>query len=85
MRRVLLALFVAGLLVAATASPALAFHHIAVPADECAAKAAVTPGNNEPARDAIKEHNPALETPLPPADTSFQVPDQAPDTCPPPE
>ena len=78
MRRVLLALFVAGLLIAVTASPALAFHHVAVPADECATNAAVTPGNNEPATEAIDLHNPAKERPLPPAGTSSR----APITCP---
>ena len=81
MRRVLLALFVAGVLIALTASPALAFHHVAVPADQCATNAAVEPGNNEPAREAITEHNPAQEPPLPPFDTSSQ----APTTCPAPE
>ena len=81
MRRVLLALFVARVLFAVTASPALAFHHVAVPADDCATNAAVTPGDNQPATGAIKEHNPAQEPPLPPAGTSSQ----APITCPAPE
>jgi hypothetical protein len=81
MRRAFAILVLAGLLLAITASPALAFHHVAVPADECATNAAVTPGNNPTARRAIMEHNPAQTLPLPP----FGTPSQAPTTCPAPQ
>jgi len=81
MRWVLLALVVAGVLTALTASPALAFHHVAVPADECATNAAVEPGNNPSATGTITEHNPAQEPPLPPLGTSSK----APITCPAPK
>jgi hypothetical protein len=67
----------AALAVPASAS---AFHHVAVPADECAPAQAGTPGNNPTAHAAIAEHNPAQALPLPPAGTPG---DQAtPATCP---
>ena len=81
MRRVFSILVLAGLLLAVTASPALAFHHVAVPADQCATNAAVTPGDNPVAHEAIQTHNPAQDLPLPPAGT----PSQAPSTCPAPQ
>jgi hypothetical protein len=81
MRRVFSVLVLAWLLLAVTASPALAFHHAAVPADECAPPQAGEPGNNPRARAAIVEHNPAQTLPLPPSGT----PSQAPTTCPAPQ
>ena len=81
MRRVFSILVLAGLLLAATASPALAFHHRGVPADECAPPQAGTPGDNPTAHAAIAAHNPAQTLPLPPAGT----PSQAPTTCPAPQ
>jgi hypothetical protein len=80
-RRVFAILVLAGVLLAVTASPALAFHHVAVPADECAPAQAGTPGNNPMARAAIIAHNPAQTLPLPP----FGTPSQAPTTCPAPQ
>jgi hypothetical protein len=81
MRRVLAALLVAGAL--AAPSTALAFHHVAVPADECAPAQADTnggPGNNTTAKAAIADHNPAQTLPLPP----FGTPGDAatPNSCP---
>ena len=69
MRRAFSVLVLAGLLLAATASPALAFHHTALPADECAPLQAGTPGNNPIAHNAIEDRNPAQSLPLPPAGT----------------
>ncbi len=78
MRRVFSVLVLAWLLLAVTASPALAFHHVSVPADECAPPQAGVPGNNPTSRAAIVEHNPAQTLPLPP----FGTPSQAPTDCP---
>jgi hypothetical protein len=67
----------AALAIPGTAS---AFHHVAVPADECAPAQAGTPGNNATAHAAIAEHNPAQTLPLPPAGTPGD--DATPATCP---
>jgi hypothetical protein len=56
----------AALAVPATAS---AFHHVAVPGDECAPAQAGTPGDNPTAHKAIDDHNPAQALPLPPFET----------------
>jgi hypothetical protein len=73
-------LFAAAAAAAALAIPASAsaFHHVAVPADECATNAAVTPGNNPVAHDALVAAG--LTLPLPP----FGTPGDAatPETCP---
>ncbi|HZO96642.1 MAG TPA: hypothetical protein VFB42_04645 [Gaiellaceae bacterium] len=75
------------LLVTAAAAAALgipasasAFHHVAVPADECAPAQAGTPGDNPTAHAAIADHNPAQTLPLPP----FGTPGDAatPEACP---
>jgi hypothetical protein len=67
---------------AALAIPASAsaFHHVAVPADECAPAQAGTPGDNATAHEAIATNNPAQTLPLPP----FGTPGDAatPDSCP---
>ncbi len=57
-------MIVMGLLVALMATPAFAFHHRFVPADECAPVQAGEPGNNATASAAIP-----LAKPLPPAGT----------------
>ncbi len=62
MRRIILALVVALLLVGATAAPAFAFIHVTVPAGECAASAEA--GNNDNAGDAIRDKNPAQDPPV---------------------
>jgi hypothetical protein len=78
MRRIFVVLASAAAL--AVPASASAFHHVAVPADECAPAQAGTPGNNPTAHAAIAEHNPAQTLPLPPAGTPG---DQAtPATCP---
>lgn len=59
---------------------ALAFHHVAVPADECAPPQAGTPGNNPTAHAAIAEHNPAQTLPLPPFGTPGDA--HTPSECP---
>jgi hypothetical protein len=59
------------------ATPALAFHHVALPT-ECAATAAgANAGNNPTAKAAIMEHNPAQTLPLPPFGTPSRA-DEAP-------
>ena len=60
--------------------PASAFHHVAVPADECAPAQAGEPGNNPTAHAALVDHNQAQTLPLPP----FGTPGDAatPATCP---
>jgi hypothetical protein len=65
MKRLLVLTF--AVLVLALPAGAGAFHHSAVPADECAPAQAGTPGNNPTAHAAIAEHNPAQSLPLPPA------------------
>ena len=67
MKRFFAALAVAAALIVPTS--AYAFHHVAVPADECAPAQAGTPGNNPTAHAAIAEHNPAQTLPLPPFGT----------------
>lgn len=67
LRRVLAAALFAGMV--AVPSPALAFHHKAVPADECAPEQAGEPGNNPKAFEAQDERNPHFEPPLPPANS----------------
>ena len=66
-RRVLIEVaFTAGLV--APAGPALAFHHVFVPADECG-QSPNAGGNNPAAAAALSTHNPAQDAPLPPAGT----------------
>ena len=77
----LISALIAALLVVVMASPALAFHHKGVPADECAPAAADRngePGNNPQATAAQLERNPVFNPPLPPTGT----PSQAPTDCP---
>jgi hypothetical protein len=62
MRRMLLTLVVALLLVGATAAPALAFIHVTVPAGDCAASDQA--GDNPTAGAAIVEKNPAQDPPV---------------------
>jgi hypothetical protein len=62
MRRIILALVVALLLVGATAAPAFAFIHVTVPAGECAASDQA--GDNPTAGAAIVEKNPAQDPPV---------------------
>lgn len=68
MKRVLAAIFVSGLMLAVVASPAFAFHHGFVPANECG-QSNHAGGNNPTATAAITEHNTAQTLPLPPAGT----------------
>ena len=70
----------AALAVPASAS---AFHHVAVPADECAPAQAGTPGDNPTAHAAIAEHNPAQMLPRPPFGTPGA--EATPETCPAPD
>jgi hypothetical protein len=70
-RRVLLALVIAGLLIAGTASPALAFHHSFLPGGPCG-HSEVSGGDNPTAIGAINEHNTVQggsNLPLPPTGT----------------
>jgi hypothetical protein len=71
-------------LAAATAlavpASASAFHHLAVPGDECAPVQAGTPGDNPTAHAAIADNNPAQVLPLPPFGTPGD--DATPSTCP---
>ncbi len=69
MRRIALTLIVAALLVALSAAPALAFHHVFVPADQCG-ESINAGGNNPTASTAISENNPAQTAPLPPNGTA---------------
>jgi hypothetical protein len=62
MRRIMLTLVVALLLVGAPAAPAFAFIHLTVPAGECAASDQA--GNNPTAGEAITEQNPAQDPPV---------------------
>ncbi len=62
MRRIILTLVVALLLVGATAAPGFAFIHVTVPAGECAASDQA--GNNPTAGAAIVEKNPAQDPPV---------------------
>ena len=62
MRRMLLTLVVALVLVFSTAAPALAFIHVTVPAGECAESPQA--GNNPTAGAAIVEKNPAQDPPV---------------------
>jgi hypothetical protein len=62
MRRIILTLVVALLLVGATAAPAFAFIHVTVPAGECAASDQA--GDNPTAGAAIVEKNPAQDPPV---------------------
>ena len=62
---------------------AFGFHHVAVPADECAPPQAGEPGNNPQAHAAIELHNPALNLPLPPFGTPGNL--ATPDACPAPQ
>ncbi len=70
------------LMLAVMATPALAFHHGFVPADECAPEEAGTPSNNPTARNAIETHNRAQDVPLPPQGTQSRAPGQE---CPAPQ
>jgi len=62
MRRIILTLVVALLLVGATAAPAFAFIHVTVPAGECAASDQA--GENPTAGAAIVFQNPAQDPPV---------------------
>jgi hypothetical protein len=77
-KRVLAAAFFAGALIVPT--PALAFHHVAVPADECAPEQAGEPGNNPTAFAAQRDRNPHFDPPLPPANS--QGKGSPPTSCP---
>jgi hypothetical protein len=55
MRRIVLAMVVMGLMVALMATPAFAFHHQSIPADECAPEEAGVPAANPHARAALFE------------------------------
>ncbi len=88
MRRIALTLLIMGLMLALTAVPAFAFHHVFLPAPECAAaQSGVNAGGNNPtAKDAIVTQNPAqggTQLPLPPAGTPSQADTApAPTNCP---
>jgi hypothetical protein len=80
-RRALLLLPALGLALVpiSSASPALAFHHVALPT-ECAASANAS--NNVTAKTAIAQHNPAQTLPLPPVGTPSRAVDApAPEHC----
>ncbi len=62
MRRIILTVVIALMLVGATAAPAFAFIHVTVPAGECAESAQA--GNNPTAGAAIVEKNPAQDPPV---------------------
>jgi hypothetical protein len=62
MRRIILTLVIALMLVGATAAPAFAFIHVTVPAGECAASEQA--GNNPTAGAAIVDKNPAQDPPV---------------------
>lgn len=62
MRRIILTLAVALMLVGATAAPAFAFIHVTVPAGECAASDQA--GDNPTAGAAITDKNPAQDPPV---------------------
>ena len=62
MRRMLLTLVVALLLVFSTATPAFAFIHVTVPAGECAASDQA--GDNDTAGEAILFKNPVFNIPV---------------------
>jgi hypothetical protein len=62
MRRIILTLVIALILVGATAAPAFAFIHVTVPAGECAASEQA--GNNPTAGAAIVDKNPAQDPPV---------------------
>ena len=62
MRRIILTLVVALLLVFSTAAPAFAFIHVTVPAGECAASDQA--GDNPTAGAAIRDKNPAQDPPV---------------------
>ncbi len=62
MRRIILTLVIALVLVGATAAPAFAFIHVTVPAGECAASEQA--GNNPTAGAAIEDKNPAQDPPV---------------------
>ena len=65
-KRILAAALFAGVM--AMPAPALAFHHSAVPADECApAAAGQNAGNNPTATEQQQTKNPQFDRPLPPA------------------
>lgn len=71
-----------GLMPLFSVTPALAFHHVALPT-ECAATAAgANAGNNPTARAAIVEHNTAQSLPLPPFGTASKAAEApAPEHC----
>jgi hypothetical protein len=70
-RRMIFAVFVSALMMVVMAAPALAFHHVVLPAPECADEdsGGNAGGNNPTAAAVIREHNPAQTPPLPPVDT----------------
>jgi hypothetical protein len=78
MKRLLVLVF--ALFALALPAGAGAFHHLAVPADECAPLQAGIPGNNPTAHAAIAEHNPAQTLPLPPFGTPGD--EATPEECP---
>jgi hypothetical protein len=81
MKRLLVLVF--AVLALALPAGAGAFHHLAVPADECAPAQAGTPGDNPTAHAAIAEHNPAQSLPLPPFGTPGD--ETTPEECPAPD
>ncbi|HEU4513321.1 MAG TPA: hypothetical protein VFR87_09470 [Nocardioidaceae bacterium] len=68
----------AAALVMVGTTPASAFHHVVLPADDCG-QSAYAGGANPTARDALREHNTAQDLPLPPAGTPAV--DSLPDPC----
>ena len=66
-------------LVLATAGPALAFHHVALPANTCG-QSDFAGGANPTAISALREHNPAQSLPLPPVGFENAPTDRA--SCP---
>jgi hypothetical protein len=78
MKRLIGVLAVASVL--AVPGTAGAFHHVAVPGDECAPPVAGEPGNNPNAAEAQKQMNPVFDPPLPPAGKPGD--DATPSSCP---
>jgi hypothetical protein len=78
LRKLLLTLIAAGLMLVMMAAPALAHIHVTIPAGDCATSDQAA--NNQTAKNAILFKNPEKDPPLGPAGTS-----PAPDDCPAPQ